>query len=93
LVRVREQKVFFPTILKDLPWNKGMQRSGNSNKYFENESWSHPLTMIKEKLVEKIKKILNGGVELAFLLKLNLEELRVLPASLRNLIDRAMEGI
>lgn len=70
-----------------------MQRSGNSNKYFENESVFHPLSMTKEELVQKIKKILNRDVELAFLFNLDLEELRILLASLRDLIDREMQRI
>ena len=78
---------------KDLSWNTGMQRSGNSNKYFENESVFHPLSMTKEELVQKIKKILNRDVELAFLFNLDLEELRILVASLRDLIDREMQLI
>jgi len=69
LVGVQERRLFFPPILKDLSWNTGMQRSTNSNKYFEeSESRSHLLTMAKENLFKKIKKILNRDVELALLL-------------------------
>ncbi len=78
---------------KDLSLNTGMQRSGNSNKYFENESVFHPLSMTKEELVQKIKKILNRDVELAFLFNLDLEELRILLASLWDLINREMQRI
>jgi hypothetical protein len=71
----------------------GMQRSANSNRYFETESGSHALSMSKEELVEKIKKILNRDVELAFLFNLDLEDLRILLASLRDLIDREMQRV
>ena len=70
-----------------------MQRSGNSNKYFAKESASHPLSMSKEELVEKIKRLLNRDVELDFLFHLELEDLRILLASLRDLIDREMQRV
>ena len=66
----------------------GMQRSGNFNKYFDKGNGSHPLSIGKEELVEKIKKILNRDVELAFLFNLDLKDLRILLASLQDLIDR-----
>jgi hypothetical protein len=71
----------------------GMQRSANSNRYFEKESQSHALSMSKEELVGKIKKILKRDAELAFLFDLDLEDLRILLASLRDLIDREMQRI
>lgn len=70
-----------------------MQRSGNSNKYFEKESGAHPLSMSKEELVEKIKRLLNRDLELNFLFNLELEDLRILLASLRDLIDREMQRV
>jgi hypothetical protein len=71
----------------------GMQRSANSNRYFEKESGSPALSMSKEELVGKIKKILKRDVELTFLFNLDLEDLRILLASLRDLIDREMQRI
>jgi hypothetical protein len=71
----------------------GMEKSGNSNKCFEKESSSHPLRMSQEELVEKIKKILNRDVELAFLFNLDLQDLKILLASLRDLIEREMQRV
>ena len=70
-----------------------MQRSIYFNKCVEKQSRSHPLSMTKEELVVKIKKILNRDVELAFLFNLDLDDLRILLASLRDLIDREMQRI
>ena len=49
--------------------------------------------MTKGKLVEKIKEIFDEDIESAFFLKLDLEELRILLASLRDLTNREMQGI
>jgi len=71
----------------------GIQRSIIFNKCVEKESGSHPFSMTKEELAQKIKKILNRDVELAFLFNLGLEELRILLASLRDSIDREKQRI
>jgi hypothetical protein len=44
--------------------------------------------MTKEELVEKIKGLLNADDDLSFLLKLEVEELMVLVARIRDRVDK-----
>ena len=67
-----------------------MEKLPGSKGCFEGGNGSRSLTMTKEALIEKIKKMLHRDAELVFLSKLDSKELRILLAGLRDLIDREM---
>ena len=67
-----------------------MEKLPGSKGCFAGRNGSHSLTMTKEALIEKIKKMLHRDAELVFLSKLDSKELRILLAGLRDLIDREM---
>jgi hypothetical protein len=73
--------------------SRGMEKSAGFHEYFEMENGSHSLRMTREELIAKIKKMLHRDEELVFLFKLDLGELIILLASLRDLVDREMQRI